>query len=89
MERIGDKLINKIVPHRTEKWRILWAGLNRGSKYFGVAQTPWIKFEVAQTFFVVAFFGSTPLSPTLREQLFELKNEDAINKSENLRDTCP
>jgi hypothetical protein len=25
---------------------------------------------------------------TLREQLFELKNEDAIKKSENLRDTC-
>jgi hypothetical protein len=24
----------------------------------------------------------------LREQLFELKNEDAIKKSENLRDTC-
>jgi hypothetical protein len=29
------------------------------------------------------FFAST-----LREQLFELKNEDAIKKSENLRDTC-
>jgi hypothetical protein len=26
---------------------------------------------------------------TLREQLFELKNEDAIKKSDNLRDTCP
>ncbi len=25
---------------------------------------------------------------TLREKLFELKNEDAIKKSENLRDTC-
>jgi hypothetical protein len=25
---------------------------------------------------------------TVREQLFELKNEDAIKKSENLRDTC-
>ncbi len=24
----------------------------------------------------------------LREQLFELKNEDTIKKSENLRDTC-
>jgi hypothetical protein len=24
----------------------------------------------------------------LQEQLFELKNEDAIKKSENLRDTC-
>ncbi len=30
------------------------------------------------------FFAST-----LREQLFELKNEDAIKKSENLLDTCP
>jgi hypothetical protein len=29
------------------------------------------------------FFAST-----LREQLFELKNEDAIKKSENLRDAC-
>jgi hypothetical protein len=29
------------------------------------------------------FFAST-----LREQLLELKNEDAIEKSENLRDTC-
>jgi hypothetical protein len=29
------------------------------------------------------FFAST-----LREQLFELKNEDAIKKSENLRDIC-
>jgi hypothetical protein len=29
------------------------------------------------------FFAST-----LREQLLELKNEDAIKKSENLRDTC-
>jgi hypothetical protein len=29
------------------------------------------------------FFAST-----LREQLFELKNEEAIKKSENLRDTC-
>jgi hypothetical protein len=29
------------------------------------------------------FFAST-----LREQLFELKNEDAMKKSENLRDTC-
>ncbi len=29
------------------------------------------------------FFAST-----LREQLFELKNEDAIKKSENLRHTC-
>jgi hypothetical protein len=29
------------------------------------------------------FFAST-----LREQLFELKNEDAIKKSENLRNTC-
>jgi hypothetical protein len=29
------------------------------------------------------FFAST-----LREQLFELKNEGAIKKSENLRDTC-
>jgi hypothetical protein len=29
------------------------------------------------------FFAST-----LREQFFELKNEDAIKKSENLRDTC-
>jgi hypothetical protein len=29
------------------------------------------------------FFAST-----LREQLFELKNLDAIKKSENLRDTC-
>ncbi len=29
------------------------------------------------------FFAST-----LGEQLFELKNEDAIKKSENLRDTC-
>ncbi len=29
------------------------------------------------------FFAST-----LQEQLFELKNEDAIKKSENLRDTC-
>ncbi len=29
------------------------------------------------------FFAST-----LREQLFELKNEDTIKKSENLRDTC-
>jgi hypothetical protein len=25
---------------------------------------------------------------TLQEQLFELKNEDAIKKSEYLRDTC-
>jgi hypothetical protein len=25
---------------------------------------------------------------TLREHLFELKNEDAIKKPENLRDTC-
>jgi hypothetical protein len=48
-----------------------------------------INFEEAQTFLVVAFFGSTPLSPTLREQLFEFKNEDAIKKSENLCDTCP
>jgi hypothetical protein len=30
------------------------------------------------------FFAST-----LREQLFELENEDAIKKSANLRDTCP
>jgi hypothetical protein len=30
------------------------------------------------------FFAST-----LPEQLFELKTEDAIKKSENLRDTCP
>jgi hypothetical protein len=30
------------------------------------------------------FFGST-----LPEQLFEFKNEDAIKKSEKLRDTCP
>jgi hypothetical protein len=29
------------------------------------------------------FFAST-----LRDQLFELKNEDAINNSENLRDAC-
>jgi hypothetical protein len=29
------------------------------------------------------FFASS-----LREQLLELKNEDAIKKSENLRDTC-
>jgi hypothetical protein len=29
------------------------------------------------------FFAST-----LREQLFELKNEDAIKKFEKLRDTC-
>jgi hypothetical protein len=26
---------------------------------------------------------------TLPEQLFEVKNEDTIKKSENLRDTCP
>jgi hypothetical protein len=26
---------------------------------------------------------------TLQEQLFEYKNEDAIKKSENLRNTCP
>jgi hypothetical protein len=25
---------------------------------------------------------------TLKEQLFEFKNEDAIKKSENLRDAC-
>jgi hypothetical protein len=25
----------------------------------------------------------------LRERLFELKNEDVIKKSENLRNTCP
>jgi hypothetical protein len=25
---------------------------------------------------------------TLREQLFEIKNEDAIKKSENISDTC-
>ncbi len=25
---------------------------------------------------------------TLREQLFELKNQESIKKSENLRDTC-
>ncbi len=30
------------------------------------------------------FFAST-----LREKLFELKNADAIKKSENIRDTCP
>jgi hypothetical protein len=30
------------------------------------------------------FFAST-----LWEQLFEYKNEDAIKKSNNLRDTCP
>ncbi len=30
------------------------------------------------------FFAST-----LRERLFEFKNEDAIKKSENLRITCP
>ncbi len=30
------------------------------------------------------FFAST-----LREQLFELKNEDAMKKSEKLCDTCP
>ncbi len=30
------------------------------------------------------FFAST-----LREQLFELKNEDVIKKLESLRDTCP
>jgi hypothetical protein len=30
-----------------------------------------------------SFFASTQL-----EQLFELKNEDAIKKSKNLRDTC-
>jgi hypothetical protein len=29
------------------------------------------------------------LASTLREQLFEYKNEDAIKKSENLSDTCP
>jgi heme exporter protein D len=29
------------------------------------------------------FFAST-----LREQLFKLKNEDTLKKSENLRDTC-
>jgi hypothetical protein len=29
------------------------------------------------------------LASTLQVQLFELKNEDAIKKSENLRDTCP
>ncbi len=28
------------------------------------------------------------VASTLREQLFELKNEDAIKKSENLPDTC-
>ncbi len=28
------------------------------------------------------------LASTLREQLFKLKNEDAIKKSKNLRDTC-
>jgi hypothetical protein len=33
------------------------------------------------------FARNWPLA--LREQLFELKNEDAIKKSENLRDTCP
>ncbi len=28
------------------------------------------------------------LASTLQKQLFELKNEDAIKKSQNLRDTC-
>ncbi len=28
------------------------------------------------------------IASTLREQLFEWKNEDAIKKSENLRDKC-
>ncbi len=30
------------------------------------------------------FFAST-----LQDQIFELKNEDAIKKSEKLHDTCP
>jgi hypothetical protein len=38
---------------------------------------------VASCLQILQFFAST-----LREQLFELKNEDAIKKSENLRDTC-
>jgi hypothetical protein len=29
-----------------------------------------------------------PPASTQQEQLFELKHEDAIKKSENLRDTC-
>jgi hypothetical protein len=29
------------------------------------------------------------LASTLREQLFDLKNEDYIKKSENLRHICP
>jgi hypothetical protein len=33
--------------------------------------------------------GRQFIASTLREQLFQLKNEDAIKKSKNLRDTCP
>jgi hypothetical protein len=32
---------------------------------------------------------SSVVASTLSEQLFKLKNEDAIKKSENLRDTYP
>ncbi len=36
----------------------------------------------------IQFIGGQFFASTRRGQLFELKNEDAIKKSENLRDTC-
>jgi hypothetical protein len=49
--------------------------------------TIYMQLAATRVQFIVACKAAS-FASTLREQLFELKNEDAIKKSENLRDTC-
>jgi hypothetical protein len=56
-----------------------------GTIYMGLAASRMQSFHAPAASCMQSrqFFAST-----LREQLFDLKNEDAIKKSENLRNTC-
>ncbi len=59
----------------------------------GHAGTIWMRLAASRMQFLHALAASTVQSSqffksTLPEQLFELKNEETMNKSENLPDIC-
>jgi hypothetical protein len=46
------------------------------------------RMQTLHTLKAICVQSSQFFASTLREQLFEFKNEDVIKKSENLHDTC-
>jgi hypothetical protein len=64
-------------------WRPLGYNLYATSGHSGI-----IYMRLAASACKVCMQSGQFFASTLQEQLFELKNEDATKKSENLRDTC-